>query len=722
MENTKTQKHYRVCNLCEAMCGLEIEHDGQQIFSIRGDKKDPFSKGSICPKGASIDQLHEDPNRLKKPLRKQADGSWKEISWKAALDEVGEKINSIRTQYGDDAVALYLGNPTVHNFGMMMYSGELRRILGTRNFYTPTTMDQLPHHFTGYYMYGHAMSIPVPDIDRTDYMVIFGANPIASNGSLMSAAGIHTRLNAIQKKGGKVILIDPRKTESAKVASEHLFIRPGKDVYFLLGMLHLIQKNNWIKLAHLESHINGLDKLKDIAAPFTPEKVALITGIPADTITRITTEYVLAEKAVLYGRMGLSTQEHGGLNHWLLGVINILTGHFDKEGGAMFTKSAVDIIRSKKFHKAHGRWKSRVRGLAEFEGELPVSGLAEELLTPGEGQVKALITYAGNPALSTPNAKRLETALPKLDFMVSIDIFLNETTRHADIILPPPSHLEIAHFDLIFNAISVTNNVKYSEPLFEPEKGQLYDWQIAKELIKRFAKVAKDKPSRLFQWSNPKTLLNLALLTGPYGKLSGFSKLFSGLSLKKVIKSVHGISLGPLQSRIPEVLRTQDYKINIADEVFLAGLRKVTKSFQEDSQQVLAANEFLLIGRRHLRSNNSWMHNTPKLMRGKNRCTLMIHPEDAQKIGIEDNQTVSVVSATGAIQIPAEITQTIMPGVVSIPHGFGHNKEGIRLDVASAAGNAGISVNDITDHNRIDEVTGNAAFSGQLIRIETPLA
>jgi len=706
------------------MCGLAIEHNGKEILSIRGDKADPFSKGSICPKGASIDQLYNDPNRLKKPLRKQADGSFQEISWKAALDEVGEKINAVRTQYGDDAVALYLGNPTVHNFGMMLYSGEFRRILNTKNLYTPTTMDQLPHHFTGYYMYGHAMTIPVPDIDRTDYMVIFGANPMASNGSLMSSCGVHSRITAIKNRGGKVILIDPRNTETGKVVSEHLFIRPSKDVYFLLGMLHLIQKNNWIKLGHLEGHINGLEKLDDIAAEFSPEKVASLTGIPAETLHRITKEYVLAERAVLYGRMGMSTQEHGGLCHWLVGIINMLTGHFDKEGGAMFAKSAVDIIRSKKFHKAHGRWKSRVRGLAEFDGELPVAGLAEEMLTPGEGQVKAFITYAGNPVLSTPNSKRLETALPQLDFMVSIDIYLNETTRHADIILPPPSHLEIEHYDLIFNAISVSNNVKYSQPLFEPEEGQLKDWEIAKELIKRFAKVAKTKPSPLFKWFTPKTLLNLALLSGPYGKLSSPSKLFSGLSLQKVIDSKHGIRLGALAPRIPEVLRTPDYKINIADDVFMEGLAAIKKTFEKDMATSLAANEFLLIGRRHLRSNNSWMHNVPKLMRGKNRCTMMIHPTDAEALQIKAEQIVTVISVTGSLQIPVEITDTIMPKVISIPHGFGHDKKGSRLDVASAPENAGVSVNAITDHNRIDTVTGNAAFSGQKVIVEliTPTA
>lgn len=715
----EVQKHYRVCNLCEAMCGLEISHDEHTIISIKGDKKDPLSKGSICPKGVLIDKLHDDPNRLKKPLLKKENGEWEEIGWKKALDIVGKKINETRQKYGNDAIGFYLGNPTVHNFGMMIMTGELKRILRTKNSFSPTSMDQLPHHFMGYYMYGHPLNIPIPDIDRTQYMIIFGANPIASNGSLMSAPGIHKRLINIQKRGGKVIQFDPRRNETSRIVDEHHFIKPNTDIYFLLGMLHLIQKNNWIALGHLQSHITGLEKLKNIAEEFTPEKVAERTGVSEDVIIRITKEYVLEEKAVLYGRMGMSTQEHGGLCHWLSGIINILTGHLDKPGGAMFTNPAFDIKRASKFKKAHGRWKSRVRGLDEFEGEFPVSVMAEEMLTPGEGQIKALITYAGNPALSTPNAKRLEEALPELDFMVSIDIFLNETTRHADIILPPPSHLEIEHYDLIFNLISVSNNVKFSKPLFKKEENQLYDWQIAKELIKRFAKVSNKKPSKIYQWFTPKQLLNLGLLLGPYGKLSHPSRWFSGLSLKKVINSKHGISLGALKSRIPEVLLTKDGAINIADDVFMKGLENVKEQFKKNEENTFSEKEFLLIGRRHLRTNNSWMHNIEGLAKGKNKCTIMMHPTDAEKLKLKDTQEVKVSSKTGNIDIPIEITENIMPGVVSIPHGFGHSKKGTQLDIASKPAYAGVSVNDITDHNRIDPVTGNAAFSGQIVSVST---
>lgn len=710
------QKHYRVCNLCEAMCGLEIEHDGQKVLSVKGDENDPFSKGSLCPKGALIHKLHEDPDRLKTPLLKKDNGEWEEIEWEKAFDIIGEKINGIRKQYGNDSVAMYLGNPNVHNMGMMLFSGEIKRSLRTKNFFTATSMDQLPHHFVGYHVFGHSLNLPIPDINRTDYFIMFGANPMVSNGSLMSGCGPAEKIKTIQDRGGKVILFDPRATETSRVVDEHYYIKPSTDVYFLLGMVHLIQKNNWINLRGLEKHIANLENIKNIAAEFTPEKVASLTGVSAEVLLKITTEFIAQKRAVLYGRMGMSTQEHGGLCQWLSVVINILTGHFDCEGGAMFTTPAVDIKRRNKWKQSAGRWHSRVRKFPEFDGELPVSTMADEMLTEGEGQVRALITSAGNPVLSTPNGKRLEEALPKLDFMVSIDIFLNETTRHADIILPPPSHLEIDHYDLIFNHLAVSNNAKFSERLFEPQKGQKYDWEIVKELTKRFGKLTNYKSAFTSKHFTPRQLLNIGLMTGPYGKLSSASKLFGGLSLKKLIKSKHGIHLGPLQPRIPEVLNTKDRKIHLGAEVFVEGLKELRTGLVKEIME-RKENEFQLIGRRQLRSNNSWMHNVDKLMKGKNRCTVMINSSDAAALHISNKEVVLVKSTIGEIKIPAELTDSIMSGVISIPHGFGHKRKGTRLSIASDRFHAGVSMNDITDHNRLDKLTGNAAFSGQLVRI-----
>ncbi|MEL6556830.1 MAG: molybdopterin-dependent oxidoreductase [Bacteroidota bacterium] len=710
-QSSKSKKHYRVCNLCEAMCGLEVTHDGNQVLSIRGDEKDPFSKGYICPKGAMMGELYNDPDRLRKPLKKSGDG-FVEIGWEEAFDLIGTKLNGIRKEFGNDAVATYFGNPTVHNYGIMMFVSQFKKAIRTKNAYSATSMDQLPHHFASYFMLGSAMLMPIPDVNRTDYMLIMGANPLVSNGSIMTAPGISKKLKGIQDRGGKFVVIDPRKTETAKAASEHYFIKPDQDVYFLLAMLHLITRDQKIRLGHLEKHTKGLEGLEELAKPFTPEKVATITGVSSSDIERITDEFVNTPKAVIYGRMGVSTQSHGGLCNWLINLLNILTGHFDTPGGAMFTNPAVPVVRGKKGHRVYNRWQSRVRGLPEFESELPISALVEEITTSGEGQVKALIVNAGNIVLSTPDSGRMDEALNQLDFMVAIDIYLNETTRHADVILPPTTGLEVDHYDLIFNTFAVSNTAKYSEALFKPKYGQLHDWQIIKSLTKR---LTRKKLPLLHRVATPKLLLRLGLLTGPYGKWSSFNKLFSGLSLGKLQRSKHGIDLGPLTQMLPRALRTKDQMISLAPAIFTDELQKLTAEFSKASVEK-DAGDFALIGRRHLRSNNSWLHNTEKLMAGKNRCTVMMHPSDSELVGVANQEEVTVTSGSGSIRIPVEITEDMMPGVVSIPHGFGHHKNGIKLGVASKY--PGVSVNDLTDHQALDSLTGNAAFSSVRVAIK----
>lgn len=709
--------HHRVCNLCEAMCGLTIEYEKDKVISVKGDKNDPFSKGFICPKGARIAELHTDPDRLKKPLRKTAAGTWEEIGWEEALDYAGERLNAIRKNHGLDAVGLYIGNPTVHNYGILTFMGDLRRALRSKNVYSATSVDQLPHQFVAHHVFGHTLMIGIPDLDRTDHLIIMGANPSVSNGSLMSAGGVPPKLAAIRKRGGKVIVIDPRRTETTKHADEHHFIRPATDVYFLLGMLHHILHNDLVNLGHLASVLPDLGALKALTEDFTPEIAGRHCGIAAADIRRMATAFATTERAVLYGRMGLSTQSHGTLCNWLLVVLNLVTGHFDREGGAMLTTPAVPLIRGNKQRRAYGRWKSRVRGLPESEGELPVAALAEEMLTPGTGQIRAMITHAGNPVISTPNGRQMDEAFAGLDFMVCIDIFLNETTRHADLILPPPSHLEVDHYDLVFNHLATANVAKYSPQLFRPKTGQRYDWQIAKALVARLAPLSGYKVSRRHKWGTPRRLLNLGLLTGPYGKLSSWKKLFSGLSLRKVERAKHGMVLGPLERRLPEALLTPDRMINLIPDFVAPALAPLRDGLPDPV--ILAPGEFYLIGRRHLRSNNSWMHNSPGLSKGKNRCTVMIHPDDAADLGIGKGEEVEVISRTGKILIPIELTDTMMPGVVSIPHGFGHNREGTQLSVAEQA--PGVSVNDITDDQLVDPVTGNAAFSGQRVKLRVPV-
>ena len=702
------------------MCGIRVDLDptekGDNAFRVTPDKFDPFSKGSMCPKAPMLGPLHSDPERLREPHMREGT-SWREISWDEAYSTIAERLKAIRRQHGADSIATYLGNPIVHNLGMLLFVRSLTDAIGSRNVYSATSMDQLPHHFAAHFMFGHEFRIPVPDIDRTEHMIIMGANPIASNGSIMTSAGVTDRLRAIRDRGGRFIVIDPRRTETANVASDHHFITPGTDIYFLLAFLHVLDRDGLVNVGHLAPFLNGFDALMPLIKPFAPNKVAAITGISAETIEALATEFAGKERAVLYGRMGLSTQMNGGLCNWLINAINIATGNFDTPGGMMFPTPAIELARGKQQPTSVGRWRSRVRGLPEFYGELPVSGMTEELLTEGEGKVRAFLTICGNPVLSTPGGGRLDRALENIDFMVSIDNYINETTRHADIILPTPSGLEVDHFDLIFNTISVSNNVKFSEALMPVEDERPFDWQVLKELIYR---LSEKKPDMYVRLATPRRIVNWGLMLGAYGRLSHPKRWFSGLTLKTVIQSKHGINLGPLQPRVPSGLLTADRKIHVTPDVFQDGLAKLTASFPSVQTKAPAdSQEFALIGRRNVNTNNSWMHQYRKLSRSKLvRCTAMISVGDAERLGISDGADILVSGGNGEIRLPAEVTDSIKPGVVCIPHGFGHGRTGTHVSVADEK--PGVSVNDITNHLAIDPVTGNAAFSGQFVRV-TPL-
>ena len=715
---SSTETAFRSCNLCEAICGLTIEHDGRQVVSIKGDKDDPLSRGHICPKAIALQDIHADPDRLKTPVRRTENG-FEPISWEKAFDLVESKLMQIREEHGDDSVALYLGNPTVHNSGALLFQKYLKRSLNTRNRFAATSVDQLPHHLAASLMFGHGMLIPIPDIDNTEYMLMLGANPAASNGSLMTAPDVKNRLKAITKRGGKVVLVDPRRTESAKLATDHHFIRPGTDVFLLAAILNSLFKNDSVNLGRLSSFTKGVEQLKTAVAEFTSQNVSQITGIEPATIETIATEFATAKRAVVYGRMGVSTQPHGGLCHWFINAINLVTGNLDRSGGQMFASPAVKLVGKTGTTREFGRWKSRVRGLPEFEGDLPVAVLAEEILTPGKGQIKALVTNSGNPVLSTPNGVQLEQALEQLDFFVAHDIYINETTRHADLILPSPSGLETDHYDFIFLALAVRNVSKFSPQIFAPEPGSMYDWQIMKELALRLMpkptgiadRLRLGIQKRILRWLTPDRLLDLGLKTGPYG---WFRK---GLSLKRLRANPNGIDLGELQPVLPATLRTPDKKIDAAPQVYLDHLKQaVAPQVKAATESQSEANEFSLIGRRHLRSNNSWMHNSQRLVKGPDRCTLMMHPSDAERLNLVADAPVAISSNVGSVTAPLEITDEIMPGVVSLPHGYGHHRAKTKLSVA--AQHAGVSINDLTDDKIVDNLTGNAAFSAQTVQIE----
>jgi len=735
-----TRTAIRTCPLCEATCGLELTIEDDRITRVRGDKDDVFSHGFICPKGASLGELHHDPDRLSAPLLRRPDGGFDEVSWEEAFTFIDERLRAIDAEHGRQAMAMYLGNPAAHHLGLVMYGRVLAKALGTRNIFSASTVDQYPKQLASGLMFGTGLSVPIPDLDRTDHLLILGADPMVSNGSLMTSPDARGRLRAIRARGGKIVVVDPRRSRTAGEADEHHFIRPGTDALLLFALAQVLFEEDLADPGeHLSQHLTGLETVRELAAPFTPDAVAAATGIDAEEIRRMARELAAAPSAAVYGRIGTTTQEFGSLASWLIDVLNVLTGNLDREGGAMFTKPAAGSGNTAgapgrgRGVLAH-RWASRVSGRGEIFGEFPAACLAEEIETPGDGQIRALFTIAGNPVLSTPRGDRLADALDTLDLMVSIDIYRNETTRHADVILPGPSPLMNGHFDIALYAFAVRNVANYSPPTFPLPEGALDEWQImlrlagiaagagpdadiaaiddfvAKELAQRATRQpdleGRDPQEFLDAVAprvGPERLLDLSLRSGPYGDLFGTRE--DGLTLAKLEDAPHGIDLGPLQPRIPEVLRTASGKVELAPELLLSDVPRL-----RDALASADPDRLLLIGRRQLRSNNSWMHNLPKLVSGPERCTVLVHPADAERVGVTDGMTAVVSSANGQIELHAVVTDDMMPGVISIPHGWGHDLEGARMDVARE--HAGVNVNVLGDLSTLEALTGNAVLNG----------
>lgn len=724
--------HHRICPLCEACCGLEIRLRDGKVQGIRGDEADVFSAGFICPKGVALKDLHEDPDRLRTPLIKR-DGRFVECSWEEAFAEIERRLPPLIAEHGGKAVGLTLGNPTAHKFGLLLYGPRLLRALGTQSLFTASTLDQMPKQLACGLMYGGWLSVAVPDIERCDFLLMLGANPMASNGSLWTVPDFRGKAKAMRARGGRLVVIDPRRTETAEVADAHHFIRPGADVFLLLGMVHALFDENLVRLGRLAPYLAGVEAVQAAVRDFAPERVAVRCGIAAPTIRDLARELARAERAAVYGRIGTCVQSFGTLNSWLVDVLNVLTGHLDEPGCAMFAKAAAFAANTMGAPGSGrgvvtGRWKSRVSGAPEVYGELPMNCLAEEIETPGPGQLKALITIASNPVLSAPNGPRLAAALDRLDFMVSLDIYVNETSRHADVILPGVSPLQDSHYDVPFPMFSHRNHARYS-PAVEPvPAGQQPEWQtvmrlvaivkglgagadvlavddqsIADDVRRQAGEHAEAVLQALSGRRGPERLLDLALRSGPYGDRFGLKP--GGLSLDKLMAAPHGIDLGELQPRIPEMLRTPSGKVELAPPLLLEDLERAAADLARP------ADEIVIVGRRHVRSNNSWMHNLPLLAKGPDRCTALVHPGDAQRLRLADGAIARISGKGGrTIEARVELSDQMMPGVISLPHGWGHDLPDTRLGVAS--GRPGVNLNAVLDEGMWDPLSGNAVLGG----------
>jgi len=709
MSDTSTRTHHRVCHLCEAMCGLVIQTEGDKVTDVRGDKDDPLSRGHVCPKAVALQDIHEDPDRLRKPMKRirTAPGEYQhvEIEWSEALDLAADALASTIEKQGIDAIGAYFGNPAVHNYGMLTHQRNLFRHIRTRNRFSATSVDQLPHHLVSLWCFGHMLLHPIPDVDRTHYFLMLGANPLASNGSIWTVPDVRQRLKDLKSRGGKLVVVDPRRTETAELASEHLFIRPGSDAAFLLAMIHVLFRDDLVAPGPLGDFTDGLDEVAAAVSELSPDWAAPLTGIEADDIVRIAHELAEAEAGICYGRMGVSTQAYGALCQWAIQVINVATGHLDKPGGSLFTRPAMDQVVNTN-PGGFGRFASRGRGLPEFNYELPAATMVDEIRTEGEGQIRLMFTGAGNPVLSTPNGRALDEALEELDFMISVDPALNETTRHADVILPPTSPLEHDHYDIAFHNLAIRNTARYSPAVFEKPEGALHDWEIFSELGARVAARLNLEPMPTYP---PDRMVDAALKSGPYGEHTDWQ-----LSIDKLKAHPSGIDLGPLEPSCPERLQTPNQRIQLAIPEVLADIERFVKDTD------VAGDHYRLIGRRHVRDNNSWMHNHHRLMKGKPRCQLLMHPDDVAKEGWQSGMVVTIASRVGAIDAELAASDEMMPGVVSLPHGYGHGLAGTRGEVASR--HAGVSCNDITDEQFVDQLSGNAAVNGVSVRLSAAAA
>jgi anaerobic selenocysteine-containing dehydrogenase len=712
---------FHTCSLCEATCGLKFEVEDNRILSVRGDEDDVFSQGYVCPKGIAIAGIHDDPDRLRRPVRRNAAGEFEEISWTEAFDLVASRLGEVRAQHGSDAIGFYWGNPTGNNHGALLMVSSFTKAIGTRNRFSAGSQDANPRIVTSYELYGSSISLPIPDIDRTDYFLCLGGNPMISNGSVMTAPDMRRRLRAVRERGGKVVVVDPRRTETAKEADEHVAIRPGGDAAFLLAMAQVLVERGRVERQCLERLTSGWPEIEPRLAAFTPARVAAFTGVPADTIERLALAFADARSAVCYSRVGVCVGAHATVATYATDLLNIITGRLGREGGPMFTTPAFDIGRVARMSglDGHHRWHSRVRALPETLGDLPSAVLAGEIETPGQGQIRAMVTLAGNPVLSAPNGKRIAAAFDTLDFMVSIDIYINETTRHADVILPPCWNLAEDHIDLLFASVAVRNIARWSPPVVKREDGELADWEILLALTERLGGGPLGEPwlDRLLGWLRPLGVrwtptgfLGLLLRLGPYG--DRFLPWSDGLNLGKLRAAPHGIDLGALQPGVERNLYHRDKRVHLASPCMLEAMSGLERALDANA----GADGLVLIGRRELRSNNSWMHNVPSLVSGRERCVLYVHPDDAARYAVRDGEMAVLESRVHRGEVCVAVTDDMRPGVVSLPHGWGHADSARWQKVAGR--HAGVSVNDWIDDSVVEPIIGQSILNGVPVRLE----
>ena len=687
--------HHQICPLCEASCGLLVHTEGDRITSISGNRDHVHSRGHICPKGVALQDIRNDPDRVLEPMIRTG-REWQTVPWNTALDYAAERLHAVRAKHGNDAIGVYSGNPTAHNFGAGSHFKPLLVELKTRNFYSSASVDIFPNLLVSSLLYGHQYLQPVPDIDRTDFLLMLGANPIVSNGSLMTVAGFGAKVRDLRQRGGRFVVIDPRKTETAKIADKHLFIAPGTDAVLLFAMIHVLFRDNLVRTGHLASLIDGLDVVRETVAPFTPEMAERITRIPAVTIVDLTHEFAGARTAACYGRIGVSVQKYGSLGHWAIQLLNMLTGNLDRVGGTLLPEPAVTRFTDPDLAAPSPRWHTRVRGLPELAGGLSVAAFADEILTPGEGKIRGLVVFAGNPASALPNPRRVEQALSSLDFQLAIDIYLNETSCHADVFLPTTAPLERGHYPAFSATFATRNFASYSRPMLPPAGNVKPDWEVLDSLTRRLAILSGNEPP-LVQTSEEALAQELATGFHPH------------LTVQDLLDNPNGIDLGPLRPVLPDRLLSANRRIRAAPSRLVEDVKRLlAEPFDSDG--------LMLIGRRSPRSNNSWMHNLPRLMARRPEHQLLMNPEDLARLDLAEGADVALRTAIGEIVVPVIASDDVMRGTVCLPHGWGHARDGVRLDVAASL--PGDNFNLLVDDRVVDVPSGGAVVQAVPVVVE----
>jgi len=713
----------RACNLCEACCGLELHVEGNKILSVRPDDADPLSEGYACPKGIAIADVHHDPDRVRQPMRRTPSGDFEPVSWEVALAEATRGLADVQRRHGKDAVALYIGNPVVHDHAAALVRAGLMAALGSRNCYSAGSQDTSPRFAASWYLYGSSFATPIPDLERTDYLLCIGANPVVSNGSLLTAPNMRARLRRLRARGGRLVVVDPRRSETAREADEHVAILPGGDAALLLGMVRVLLDEDRVDRAAIDALASGFAAVEARVRRLDRVALAASSGLSWETITRLAREFASAPTSAAYARIGVCNNRFGTLASWATDVLNLVAGRLGAAGGSMFSTPAVDPSRLSGIpgFDGHGRFHSRVRGLPETLGDLPAACLAEEIEALGNGQVRGLLTFAGNPVLSVPNGTRLDAALEQLEFQVSVDIYLNETTRHADLVLPPAWALAEDHYDLIFAPVAVRNFARWSPPAVEPEPGERADWEILLALAEGLGGgLTGVRPldwllkgaAKLGWQATPNHLLDLLLRTGTHGdgflpRALRFGRFREGLSLQALREMPHGADLGPLEPGVARRVLHRDRRVHVSAGPFLAAFDRWASL---PAAGAPAEGELLLIGRRDLRTNNSWMHNVPSLVSGRERCVLLVHPDDAGRAGVADGEMAILESRVHRGPVPVRLSEDMRPGVVSLPHGWGHASAARYLRTAGSR--PGVSFNDWSDDAETEDTVGQSILNG----------